>query len=214
MLLFLLLLLPSALFKYFYLIKEKKFILQISAGFVTAMIVCACRFFFSYEHRLVYYAFAENFFYYFVKQNFIPLVVVAAVYALVSKDSLRYKISSFFPLMCSFFAVYLPYCVITASEYYYQGYDIFLKPIIYLAMLVQLSRSLNALYNAVTNRKGFMIFIHSVLILFYAVYPAVSDALYAIDFSFGLILIIGLVYSLLPAVFFTLSLITKKTVAE
>lgn len=210
MLLFLLLLLPAALLTYALIIKNRAIILPIFAGIITASVVCACRFFFSFEHHLIYYSFAPNFIYYLVKQNLLSLVIVSAVYALISRDTAEYKIKNFFPLMCSYFAVYLPYCVITSSEFYYQSYDLFLKPVIYLAMLVQISMSLIAVYNGIKERKIICAIINCLLILVYALYPAVSDALYAIDYSFAVILIVGIIYSIFPVVCFFLTKLLKK----
>ena len=115
MLLFLILFMPCAFIAYCFIVKDKKIILPALAGFFSALVVCASRYFFSYEHRLVYSSFAENFAYYLIKQNFLPLVVVTLVFAFVTRDTWEYKVKNFFALMCPFFAVYLPYCVITAS---------------------------------------------------------------------------------------------------
>ena len=209
MLLFLILLLPAVFTVYSLYTKDKKIILPAAAGFFTAVIICACRYFFSYEHRLVYYSFSENFIYSLLKQNLLPLLLVSALYALVSRDSLEYKFKNFFPLLCPFFAVYLPYCVITSSEVYYQAYDLFLKPVIYLAMLGQITLSLIALYKGISSRKVLAIIINSLIILLYAIYPAVSDALYAIDYKFAIILILGILYSALPLVFVVVNLIKQ-----
>ena len=212
MLLFLILLLPAAFFTYAFTIKDRSIILPAFAGLITAVFVCACRYFFSYEHRLIYFSFGQNFAYYLIKQSFLPLFVVSAVYALISRDTMEYKFKNFFPLLCPFFAVYLPYCVITASEVYFQAYDLFLKPIIYLAMLGQITLSLLALYNDITRRKALPIIINCLIILLYAVYPAVSDALYAIDYNFALILILGILYSVVPVVFIIINTIKQSQV--
>ena len=200
MLLFLILLLPIAFTAYIFTVKDKKIILPAIAGFFTAVIVCACRYFFSYEHRLIYFSFSDNFIYYLVKQNLLPLVIVSIVIALITRDTWEFKIKNFFPVMCPFFAVYLPYCVITASEYYYQAYDLFLKPFIYLAMLVQISYSLIRFYESIVNKKVAFAILHALLILFYLVYPAISDALYVINYNFAVILSVGIIYTLVPAV--------------
>jgi len=210
MLLFLLLLLPCALISYSFVIKDKKIILTVFAGLVTALLVCGCRFLFSFEHRLIYDSFADNFAYYLLKENLLPLVVVAAIYALFSRDKAEYKVNNFFPLLTSFYAVYLPYCVISASEYYYQGYNLFLKPVIYLAMLSQIALSLISLYKAAIEKKPLFIVMNIFIILLFAIYPALSDALYAIDYNFAIILIIGLVYSLIPFAFFVIRQIRNK----
>ena len=210
MLLFLILLLPVTLLAYALIKKDRTIILPVFAGLITASVVCACRFFFTYEHHLIYYSFAQNFVYYLVKQNLLPLVIVSAVYALISRDTAEYKIKNFFPLMCTYFAVYLPYCVITSSEVYYQSYDLFLKPVIYLAMLVQISMSLIAAFNGIKDHKILSVIINGLLIIVYAFYPAVSDALYAIDYSFAIILLIGIIFSALPVLYFFLTKLLKK----
>ena len=209
MLLFLILLLPCALTAYAVFIKDKKIILPVFAGLITAVVVCACRFFFSYEHRLIYDSFSENFIYYLLKQNLLPLLIVSVVYALVSRDTAEYKVKNFFPLLCSFFAVYLPYCVITSSEIYYQAYDIFLKPVIYLAMLVMIASCLINAWQSFVDKKIIFAILDILIILVYAFFPAVSDALYSINYNFAIILIIGIVYSLIPAALLMIRQIKK-----
>ena len=210
MLLFLLTLLPCSLIAYAFFVKDRKIILPVFAGLMTAVVVCACRFFFTYEHHLVYDSFSEIFSYYIVKQAFLPLFVVSAIYALISRDTAEFKVKNFFPLLAAFYAVYLPYCVITTSEYYYQSYDIFLKPVIYLAMLVMISFCLIDAFEAIKNKKVVCLIIDILIICVYAIYPAISDALYAIDYSFAIILIVGIIYSALPVLYFFLKIFLKK----
>ena len=210
MLLFLILLLPCAFTAYSFYVKDKKIILPSIAGFFTSVIICACRYFFSYEHRLIYSSFADNFVYFLLKQNLLPLIIVCALFVLITRDTWEFKIKNFFPFMCMFFAVYLPYCVITSSENYYQAYDLFLKPVIYLAMLVQLSISLISFYQSIVSKKIFFSILNVLIILCYLIYPAVSDALYTIDQGFALILILGIVYSLVPFALLSIKQIFNK----
>ena len=210
MLLFLLTLLPSSLIAYAFLVKDKKIILPVIAGLLTAVVVCTCRFFFTYEHHLVYDSFSEIFTYYIVNQSLLPLFLVSALYALISRDTAEFKVKTFFPLLTVFYTVYLPYCVITSSEYYYQSYDIFLKPVIYLAMLVMISLCLINALEAIKNKRFVCLIFDFLIICLYALYPAVSDALYAIDYSFAVILILGIFYSILPAACFFLLKFLKK----
>ena len=206
MLLFLLILLPSAFITYCIYEKDKKILFPAAAGCLLAFIVCACRFFFTYEHRLVYDSFSDNLIYYIVKQSIVPLVAVSVFLAILSRDKIEYKKKNFFPALCAFFSIYLPYCVITSSEYYYQSYDLFLKPVIYLAMLMQISLCLVNAWTAVSNKKTLFVIFDVLIIVGYLFYPAVSDALYAIDYNFAVILLVGIVYSLVP---FTLLIIKQ-----
>lgn len=198
MLLFLLILLPSALITYCIFAKDKKVLFPVAAGGLISVIVCACRFFFSYEHRLVYDSFTDNLIYFLVKETLVPLAAVSVFFAVFSRDKIEYKVKNFFPALCAFFAVYLPYCVISGSEYYYQSYDLFLKPVIYLAMLMQISLCLVNAWESVVNKKFFFVILDVLIICGYSFYPAVSDALYAIDYNFALVLTVGIVYSLIP----------------
>ena len=170
----------------------------VAAGGLIAVIVCACRFLFSYEHRLIYDSFSDNLIYFLVKENLVPLAAVSVFLAVFSRDTIEYKVKNFFPALCTFFAVYLPYCVISSSEYYYQSYDLFLKPVIYLAMLMQISLCLVNAWKSAKDKKFFFVILDVLIIMGYSFYPAVSDALYAIDYNFALILAVGIVYSLIP----------------
>lgn len=209
MLLFLLFLLPIALITYYVFTKDKKILLPLAASALIAMIVCACRFFFSYEHRLVYDSFSDNFIYFSIKQSLLPLLLVTILFAVFSRDKIEYKVKAFFPTLGAFFAIYLPYCVIAGTEYYYEAYQLFLKPVIYLAMLGQISLCLINALESITSKKIIFVILDILIILVYAIYPAVSDALYAIDYSFALILIIGILYSLLPLAFFLIKIARK-----
>lgn len=210
MLLFLISLLPCAFIAYALYSKDKKIILPSVAGFFTAVIICACRYFFSYEHRLIYSSFSENFIYYLVKQNLLPLLIVSILFALVTRDTWEFKIKSFFPVMCPFFAVYLPYCVITASEYYYQAYDLFLKPFIYLAMLMQISMCLISFYQCIVNKKIFFAILDVFITIVYLIYPAVSDTLYTINYNCAFIFIIGIIFTLVPFALLTIKQIKNR----
>ena len=210
MILFLLLLLPLSLIIYVLDVKDKKMITTIFIGAFTAIFVSFCRMFFSFTHRIIPYEFSNNFWYYIIYQNLLPIILLYGIFFLISKDEMEYKIKNIFPLLCSYFAIYLPYCVMSMSEFYYQGYDIFLKPVIYLAMIVQISISGFYLYKSIGSKNISGITINGLLLLVYLFYPAISDALYAIDYNFSVILVLGLIFSILPLFFVVFNFFKKQ----
>lgn len=200
MLSFLLLLFPISLIVYCLAVKDRNKVPMICIGVVTGVLVSACKLFFTYTHRIIPDSFAENYVYYLLNQSLISLIVLFVVFCLISKDTWEYKIKYFFPLETAYFAIYLPFCVITQSEFYYQGYDILLKPAVYLAMLLQISFSLWYFYKGIVNKKPLFVILNFMLAAGYLVYPAVSDSLYAINYKFSLIVLFDVIFILLPVV--------------
>jgi len=139
MLLFLLLLLPLSVVLFFINKKEKKYSLVIYLGFITGIIVCAISFIFSYPHRIIPDSFLQNYLYYFFKLTVLPLLLVPAAFCVFSKNSKEFKAECIFPLMASFYSVYFPYYIMSMTESRYSGYDIILRPLIYLSMIIYYS---------------------------------------------------------------------------
>ena len=77
-------------------------------------------------------------------------------------------------------------------------------------MLVMISFCLIDGFEAFKAKKIVCIIFDVLIIGVSAFYPAVSDALYAINYSFAVILLIGIIYSALPVVYFILSKLLKK----
>lgn len=194
MIFFNLLLLPVALFIYFAVSGQKKFFTVAATGFFVGMLVCGVRFVFFYSHRLVPDSFVLNYLFYLTRLVILPMIVYV-VFVLISKDTSEFKIKSFFPLMTSFAVVYYPYYFLTMSGSVYNGYDLFFRPVIYLAMLAGFSYALNMIYNSVVNKEAAAkikyIIIAAVMLLF----PALIDTAYLINKFFWLFTILGIAYS-------------------
>lgn len=180
MLLFLLFLFPLSLVLFFLFTKEKKYFTVMYIGFFVALIVSAIEFIFSYPHRIVPNSFIQNYIYYFFKLTFFPIVLLPGFLLLISKDSIEFKLSSFFPLMASFYVIYLPYYIMSINESRYSGYDLFLKPIIYLVMLVQVSYFIKKLYISLQNKSKDKIK-NIVLLVLYCLLPAFCDSCFIMN---------------------------------
>lgn len=213
MIAFLILLIPAALLMYWIWTKEKKDIIAIFCGLISATVFTALKVFFTFSHRLVPYSFSENFGYYLAKYSCLPVLVVFIVFSLVAKDTIEYKVKSFFPLVSSFYMVYLPYSIMSFSSSIYSGYEIFLKPLVYLAMLVQCGLSINSIYRSVISKKILFVIVNILLFIFYLIFPAISDALYAINYKFALIVVFDILFMIVPfglCIFYLIKAIFSK----
>ena len=82
----------------------------------------------------------------------------------------------------------------------YSGYAIFMKPIIYLAMIVQIALSLRCIFNSLKSKKFVFVAINMVLIVTYLIIPAIIESLYVLNMSFIVLIIISAVYVIIPLV--------------
>ena len=179
MLLFLLLLFPVSLVLYFLFAREKKFSLVVFIGFFTGILVCAIHFIVSYAHRLIPDSFFQNYFYYFIKLSFLPMLLVPAGFCVLSKITWEYKAKAIFPLMASFYAVYLPYYIMSMTDSRYSLYDISLRPLIYLAMIIQISYSAKRLVYCIQEDNKSQKLKNIILIIVYMLFPAFADTCFA-----------------------------------
>jgi len=207
MLIFLFILFPLALIIYCIWTKEKRDIIPIFSGMMAAVLFCALKVFLTYAHRVVPYDFSENLVYFLLKISMLPILILYFAFFLMVKDSVEYKIKAFFPLISSFYAVYLPYFIVSASSSVYSGYDLLLRPVIYLASICSCAISLKYLYKTFFEKKYIISIINLLLLLLAMLLPAVSDALYAIHYSFAVIIVIDLLFTAMPSAYFIFALI-------
>ncbi|MBD5399195.1 MAG: hypothetical protein HDR54_06210 [Treponema sp.] len=134
---FLLILMPLlCLFCYF--ISRNKISLVLSGiGVVTCVLFCILRSLLSFRHRVPLFSFASNFSYYCITEYAFPLVILYALYFLISRDTIELKVKSFLPLEAGFFAVYMPYLIITANSSPVRSFfELFVKPALFAALLI------------------------------------------------------------------------------
>lgn len=201
MLLFLLFLFPLALVCNCFYQKNPKHLFVIVLGVLTGSIVCAFNFFFKFTHRVVPYSFGLNFLYYTEKLGLIPVVVLSAVYCLISKDKIDDKVDFYLPLMLSFYAILVPYNVIAITESsIYSGFDLFLKPIIYLAMVFNSAFLLNRIYEAFLAKKIPYFVIAIIVLVLQLLTPAIIEALYIIKKPFIIVLLLSFATIVFPII--------------
>ena len=200
MLTFLFLVLPLSLIFYYLFNKDSKFFGAMLVGVLCAVLLCAFKVFFTYSHRLIPDSFSENFVYYLLNESCLPLCGVSLIFFLIKKDSLENKTNLFFPLIAAFYAVYLPYLVISRTTSVYSGYAIFIKPVVYLAMIVQCALSLRCIFSSIKSKKIVFVAINLVLIVAYLIIPAIIETLYAMNVNFVAMIVLSAVFVIIPIV--------------
>lgn len=199
MLLFLLLIIPCVLALYCVYTKSTKSLLVMFTGLMVAVIYCAVRVIGFYSHRLIPDSFSSNYIYYLLRYTLIPVISIFVVYILLTRDSWELKFSMFFPLLGTFYAVFIPYKVIAFTQSVYSGYDIFLRPIVYIAMIGQVAFCLYYAYMCFTQKKIAFGILNIIILAVYLLVPAALDSMFALNEKTGIVVLAGLIYSLIPA---------------
>ncbi|MCQ2573847.1 MAG: hypothetical protein MJ182_08120 [Treponema sp.] len=178
---FSLLLFPLALGIYFAETKKKSDVILVITGSLTAFLIFALKEFLTLSHRIIPLSLGINFSYLFFRETFIPIVLLYGVFWILSKDSAEYKFLGFFPLVASFFTVFLPYNVITSPEAK-TAFEILAKPVLYLSMIMNLARGFQLINSSLSSKKVFPVIHGSLIIAFSILLPAMAEALFLSDF--------------------------------
>ena len=205
MYLFMFLLLPLILAAWCFYKKDSHLIPVILTGAVAAVLVCGFKAFFLYSHRIIPYSFESNVIYLLVRQTLLPVVLVYGIFFAWSKDEISYKVEAFFPLLISFYMLYLPYTIISTSEGLYTTFPLIVKPVLFVVMIFSLALSAKHIEKTVKNRKIVFAVIWGVIGIVSVLVPSLLEGMYILDMSYLLILILSGVYSAALPVLFILS---------
>lgn len=174
----------------------------IAIGALTGIVVSGCTAVFSYMHRVPEYSFASNFFYFLLKEYLLPMVIVYAAYFFCTKDDYDFRVKAFFPVIASFFAIYIPYCTIASYAAAFSFYLLFIKPVVVLSMVFLCSLIAYKIYNFANNSNVGMIVLYSFLALCAVVFPAVIETLWLLEILLPVVYISSVLYGLLALVLF------------
>ena len=178
MFLFMILLFPAVLGFYWVRTSETKIRTLIFTGFLIGVFVDIFMALFTYLHRIPEYNFISNMLYFSLKNYILPSVILYLVYFFIVKESLEFRIKSFFPLIASFFAVYMPYVAIVTDESLFSVFSLFFKPAIYLSYVIYLSFFIFKLYKFLINRKKLHTVFTILFLLVSMLLPAILETLY------------------------------------
>ena len=205
MYLFMFLLLPLILAAWCFYKKDSHLIPVIFTGIVAAVLVCGFKAFFLYSHRIIPYSFERNVLYLLVRQTLLPVVLLYGIFFAWSKDKISYKVESFFPLLISFYMLYLPYTIISTSEGLYTSFPLLVKPVLFVVMIFSLGLSAKHIEKSVNNKKYLFSAIWVIIGLASILVPSLLEGMYILDMNYLLVLVLSGAYSALLPVLFLLS---------
>lgn len=204
MLIFMFLLFPVVLAGYFIKTRNPKEIIPAFIGLMSAVLLCAFKTFFLYAHRVIPYEIGSNVVYFLVRQSLLPVVVMYGIYLIFSRDDWEFKTDSFCPLFLTFYMIYLPYSIVSTAEGLYSGFALFVKPVIYVIMVLQCSYIARKIFSFVQAKKIGFVILFVIFGLAYLVLPALMDSLAVIG-EYGLInCLLIVVYCLIPVIIYSL----------
>ncbi len=205
MYLFMFLLLPLVLAAWCFYKKDSHLIPVILIGTVVAVLVCGFKAFFLYSHRIIPYSFQSNVMYLLIRQTLLPVILVYGLFFVWSKDKVSYKVEAFFPLLISFYMLYLPYTIISTSEGIYTTFPLLVKPVLFVVMIFSLALSAKHIEQTVINKKIVFTAIWILISIMSVIVPSLIEGMYILDMSYILILLLSAVYSAALPVLYLLS---------
>ncbi len=157
---------------------------------------------FSYMHRIPEFSVCSNFFYYFLKEYVLPLVLVYALYFFTTKDSVEFKIKAFFPVVAAFYAIYMPYCVIASASTAFSFFQLFAKPVLMLSEVFMASFFAYKIYCTVVSKDISKIIVLSVLALVMLVIPPFLETMELMCIALPVVYIVAVIFALFALVLF------------
>ena len=202
---FMFLLLPLILAAWCFYKKDSHLIPVIFTGAVAAVLVCGFKAFFLYSHRIIPYSFESNVIYLLVRQTLLPVVLLYGIFFAWSKDKISYKVEAFFPLLISFYMLYLPYTIVSTSEGLYTTFPLIVKPVLFVVMIFSLALSAKHIEKTIKNKKYVFSAVWIIIGLVSVVVPSLLEGMYILDMNYFLLLVLSGVYSAALPVLFILS---------
>ena len=202
---FMLLLLPLILAAWCFYKRDSHLIPVIFMGLITAVLVCGFRAFFLYSHRVIPFSFENNMWYLLLRQTLLPVVLLYSLFFIISKDTISYKVEALFPLLISFYLLYLPYTILSGMDHIVTTFPLFIKPVLFAVMIFSLGLSAKHIEKTIKAKKYAFTVIWIVISLISIAVPSVLETMYIMDMSYFLILVLSAVYSATLPVLFILS---------
>lgn len=186
----------------------KDFIPPIFCGILLSLICCLIKFFFFHSHRIIPFSFSENFIFLLTRQSLVPFILVFLLFFCFSRDCLQTKINSLCLLELSFYAIFLPYLIVSSSEGVFLRFAIFVKPILFAVSIIQISFSLKNLFTKVQFSLENKVLANSFIVLYklfdfclilvYLVFSSVIESLYIINSNLFFVSLLSVLYIIFP----------------
>ena len=95
--------------------KFKSFLAPIAIGLTAGIAAAVFKEYFIFSAYVATSGFLEHFLH-ILKETFLPPLILFALWEFLSKDDTKYKNTASFPLLASFYAIFLPYISISSPE--------------------------------------------------------------------------------------------------
>lgn len=202
MFLFLILLFPTALYFCCSHSSKKIYGFLVATGAFLGILASGGTALFSYMHRIPEFSVVSNFFYYFLKEYVLPLILVYALYFFATKDSVEFRVKAFFPVVAAFYAVYMPYCVIASSSAAFSFFQLFIKPVLMLSMVFMASFFAYRIFCAAVSRNIRKIVVLSLFALVMLLIPPALETMELLCIALPVVYILAAFFSLFALVLF------------
>lgn len=208
------LLLPLILAAWCFYKRDPHLVPVIFMGLVTAVLVCGFRAFFLYSHRVIPFSFENNMWYLLLRQTLLPVVLLYGLFFLISKDTISYKVEALFPLLISFYLLYLPYTILSGAEHIFTTFPLFIKPVLFTVMIFSLGLGAKHIEKTIRAKKYVFTSIWILICIVSITAPSILETMHLMDMNYLLILVLSGVYSATLPVLFILSRLGVLTVRD
>lgn len=174
----------------------------IFAGVINLFLI----FLFTNNHKVFTTSFFDNFLYFLTNYYLFPVVIWMIFYVLILKEDLNLRINTLYMFMLGFFVIYLPYCVLFSDTVTLSFYELFIKPVIILSLVVISKFLLKfAVSSFETGKKQFAILYLFLTLLNFAI-PSVLEALWIVKNHIVFLMILMILYCVFGIVLFILEI--------
>ncbi len=194
MFIFLVLFLPLVFVWFSLHAKDKVFFASGLWGIFAAVLDIIFLIFFTNQHHVFLADFFSNFVYFSVNEYFLPVFVWSLFYFLILKESNSFKLSSLFIFQIGFFAVFLPYFVLSSETITFSFFELFLKPVLVLSMILIFKFLVDFSIKFFESQKKFLSILLGFLAFVNYFIPSVLESLWILKSQIVLLMILIILY--------------------
>ena len=209
MTIFMYLLLPLILTLFCFCYRSRKNVPIIFMGAMAAIILCAVKMLFFYSHRIVPFSFMENFSFFLIRESFLPAIIIYGLLLIFSKDTLDFKTYSVFPLLTSFYAIYMPYSIYNSPSGYFNSFSLFIKPISYAIMLISIGILSKEIGKNIKAKKFLFVALYVLAAIVCLIIPSILESYYLITTKLLVVIIITICFGAFPITYSVLKVLGK-----
>ncbi|MDE5898965.1 MAG: hypothetical protein K2H09_06860 [Treponemataceae bacterium] len=188
MFLFMLILVPAFLVFFCLRSKDKAAVLLAVSGAAAGVVVCVVLAVFFFMHRVPEDSFPRNFLHYFCREYALPPMALYAAYFFMTKDGAPFRVRAFFPLCGGFLSIYMPYFILFSAQPYCSFFELFAKPVLFLAMLLISANALYGIFRAVTEGSRSNVLVCALILAAACAVPPALNACWLLKLLPGVLL--------------------------